>query len=179
MGLTVVFVPSAADAVTVVTAFWADGSEPRATPGECAKTASHVPEMLYHGTSPPNLVRIAHEGLRSRSGTSRFGPEQTGVSTTRNLSVVSGGAFGNLILGIKTSGLHGVRFVDHQDPSVGPEDEIRIVAEDGGETVIPFRHVTEIYRVTPSLAGYEIRDLSKLAPGRELFTIWHGKITPA
>lgn len=35
LGLTVVFVPSAADTVTIVTTYWAGEQDPKARPGEC------------------------------------------------------------------------------------------------------------------------------------------------
>ncbi len=135
------------------------------------------PAVLYHATSPSFLPSIVEHGIRSKSGMSRFGPDQMGVSTTKSLRVASSGAFGNLILEIKTAGLK-FAFYEVQHPSAGDEDEIRVVDATREETVIPFSHVTAIYRIAPSLASYERKELPKLAPGRKLFTVWRGKVTP-
>ncbi len=78
MRLTVVFVPSGPETITVVTAFWADGNgDPRATPGECGKTAGEDASTFAVGffKRHPHLHRYASIKIVDREGSGGSHPE--------------------------------------------------------------------------------------------------------
>lgn len=132
---------------------------------------------LYHATRPELLPSIIREGLRSSSGYSHFGSKQTGISTTTDLSVVSRGNFGNLILEFDRDEL-GNRYslLAYQHPFASDEAEIRVIDEDATETAIPFSLVTAIYRIVPGMSRHEANSLQQLGVTVPVYILWGGKI---
>lgn len=64
----------------------------------------------------------------------------------------------------------------YQHPLAPDEAEIRVVDEDATETVIPFRSVTAIYRIVPSMSRHEAKSLQQLGVTVPVYILWGGKI---